>query len=173
MQRGHVELGQNSLRTRSCHVMPSPPRGRSASVQVSRLWTCRSEVSHAGHRASICMEETKRVIWLCASSMCQASSCRGMGLGDKWANVSRTSKNAKEPMLLYILHNYTLGTARGTAAPKPAKRPIYSAKFDFLAWHVSRRMRPTPRRTPHASPIRGWISQWREQRPALNERPAS
>jgi hypothetical protein len=41
-----------------------------------------------------------------------------MVLSNKWASVSRTSKNTKEPILLYILHNYTSGTASGTASPK-------------------------------------------------------
>jgi hypothetical protein len=47
-----------------------------------------------------CVEETIRVIWACASSISQVSRWRGVVLGNKWASVSQTSKDAKEPILL-------------------------------------------------------------------------
>ena len=49
----------------------------------------------AGQRGAACVEEIRRVIWACDSSILQASSWRGAVLGNTWASVSQTSKKAR------------------------------------------------------------------------------
>jgi hypothetical protein len=86
-----MALRQKNLRTRRRHVTRSPRHGRSASVRVERLWTCRAGILHPGPQGSTSVEETRRVIGARASSRCQASRWSGMVLGNTWTSVSQTA----------------------------------------------------------------------------------
>jgi hypothetical protein len=94
-----VHPKQKNFRTRSCQVLPSLPHGRSATVRVSCRWTYRAGVLPPGHRATVWLEESRRVTWARAASIAQVSRRRGVVLGNNGTSVSPSSEEAKESML--------------------------------------------------------------------------